>query len=416
MNNEFKLRLYKKTGPEKGNLDKELFYDSAKELWTTYKSLLRKSDYSINLNRALYPTIWVRSGEEDWTRYGEADFAKFFLGGKRQIDIISENIKYTDELCVDLEKEIIEADWELWINVDRYFGTDTGSDDETWINFYTYWHSNGRVTAVYEIDSEETSKVIDWPLTDKEEEFFLLKMEEYALKKEHCSLENLFQFEKEHDALWDDAGTSDSYLHKVGYNFLLRANYERWDGTGEMPVTFNKEYYCTYRAGIPGGILRLSVTEDNSEWKYVISCIGIRSTGEEITKTESIPIRANDAELEYGLKKLISEFKETFSEQLYCYKGVSYPVGPLTKEAVCRYKDDNNYIRGIVKVELSDLIENDLDGFLDLISEKLTGSPLLMDIGYEPVSVSEEGLYLLVSGDVSEICDEEQDNGEDGNE
>lgn len=415
MNNEFKLRLYKKTGAEKGNLDKELFYDSAKELWTTYKSLLRKSDYSINLNRALYPTIWVRSGEEDWTRYGEADFAKFFLGGKRQIDIISENIKYTDELCVDLEKEIIEADWELWINVDRYFGTDTGSDDETWINFYTYWHSNGRVTAVYEIDSEETSKVIDWPLTDKEEEFFLLKMEEYALKKEHCSLENLFQFEKEHDALWDDAGASDSYLHKVGYNFLLRANYERWDGTGEMPVTFNKEYYCTYRAGIPGGILRLSVTEDNSEWKYVISCIGIRSTGEEITKTESIPIRANDAELEYGLKKLISEFKETFSEQLYCYKGVSYPVGPLTKEAVCRYKDDNNYIRGIVKVELSDLIENDLDGFLDLISEKLTESPLLMDIGYEPVSVFEEELYLLVSGDVSEILDEEKDN-EDGNE
>lgn len=416
MNNEFKLRLYKKTGAEKGNLDKELFYDSAKELWTTYKSLLRKSDYSINLNRALYPTIWVRSGEEDWTRYGEADFAKFFLGGKRQIDIISENIKYTDELCVDLEKEIIEADWELWIDVDRYFGTDTGSDDETWINFYTYWHSNGRVTAVYEIDSEETSKVIDWPLTDKEEEFFLLKMEEYALKKEHCSLENLFQFEKEHDALWDDAGTSDSYLHKVGYNFLLRANYERWDGTGEMPVTFNKEYYCTYRAGIPGGILRLSVTEDNSEWKYVISCIGIRSTGEEITKTESIPIRANDAELEYGLKKLISEFKETFSEQLYCYKGVSYPVGPLTKEAVCRYKDDNNYIRGIVKVELSDLIENDLDGFLDLISEKLTRSPLLMDIGYEPVSVFEEELYLLVSGDVSGILDEEQNNGEDGNE
>lgn len=416
MNNEFKLRLYKKTGPEKGNLDKELFYDSAKELWTTYKFLLRKSDYSINLNRALYPTIWVRSGEEDWTRYCEADFAKFFLGGKRQIDIISENIKYTDELCVDLEKEIIEADWELWIDVDRYFGTDTGSDDETWINFYTYWHSNGRVTAVYEIDSEETSKVIDWPMTDKEEEFFLLKMEEYALKKEHCSLENLFQFEKEHDALWDDAGTSDSYLHKVGYNFLLRTNYERWDGTGEMPVTFNKEYYCTYRAGIPGGILRLSVTEDNSEWKYVISCIGIRPTGEEITKTESIPIKANNDELEYGLKKLISEFKETFSEQLYCYKGVSYPVGPVTKETVCRYKDDNNYIRGIVKVELSDMIENDLDGFLDLISEKLTGSPLLMDIGYEPVSVSEEGLYLLVSGDVSEICDEEQDNGEDGNE
>lgn len=45
------------------------------------------------------------------------------------------------------------------------------------------------------------------------------------------------------------------------------------------------------------------MTEDNSEWKYVISCIGIRPTGEEITKTESIPIKANNDELEYGLKK-----------------------------------------------------------------------------------------------------------------
>lgn len=66
MNNEFKLRLYKKTGPEKGNLDKELFYDSAKELWTTYKFLLRKSDYSINLNPSSLPNyLGIGSGEEE---------------------------------------------------------------------------------------------------------------------------------------------------------------------------------------------------------------------------------------------------------------------------------------------------------------------------------------------------------------
>ena len=35
MNNEFKLRLYKKTGPEKGNLDKELFY----QLWQSTTSI-----------------------------------------------------------------------------------------------------------------------------------------------------------------------------------------------------------------------------------------------------------------------------------------------------------------------------------------------------------------------------------------
>lgn len=106
------------------------------------------------------------------------------------------------------------------------------------------------------------------------------------------------------------------------------------------------------------------------------------------------------------MKKLISEFKETFSEQLYCYKGVSYPIAPLTKEAVCRYKDDNNYIRGIVKVELSDMINNNLEAFLDCLSEKLTGSPLLMEISYEPVSICDDGeIYLLVSGDVTEVLE-----------
>ena len=291
--NEFKLRLYKKTGPEKGNTDQEFFYNSAEELWTTYKSRFRISDYSLN------PTIWVRSGKEDWTRYSEADFAKLFLGGKRQIDIIRENIKYTGELCVELEKETIEAVWELWFDVDRYFGTNTDSDDETWINFYTYWHSDGRVTATYEIDSEETSEVFNWPLTDKEEKFFLSKMEEYALKKEHCSLEHLFQFEKESDTHGDEAKVT-----------------------------------------------------------------------------------------------------------LISHKGKCYPVGSLTEELIRRYMDSNNFIHGIVKVELSDMIDNDLEGFLDCLSEKLTDSPLLMDISYEPVSVCDDGeIYLLVSGDVTEVLE-----------
>ena len=289
--NEFKLRLYKKAGPEKGNTDQEFFYNSAEELWTTYKSLFRISDYSLN------PTIWVRSGKEDWARYSEADFAKLFLGGKRQIDIIRENIKYTGELCVDLEKKTIEAVWELWFDVDLYFGTDTDSDDETWINFYTYWHSDGRVTAIYEIDSEEKSEVFDWTLTDREEKFFLSKMEEYALKKEHCSLEHLFQFEKESDTHGDEAEAA-----------------------------------------------------------------------------------------------------------LISHKEKCYPVGPLTEKLIRRYMDGDNFIHGIVKVELSDMIDNDLEAFLDFLSEKLTGGSLLMEISYEPVSVCDDGeIYLLVSGDVTKI-------------
>lgn len=80
MDNKFKLRLYKKTGKEKGNMDKELFYDSAEELWSTYESLCNPSSH------ALDPTIWVRSGNEEWTRYSEADFDKFFCQPTRSLN------------------------------------------------------------------------------------------------------------------------------------------------------------------------------------------------------------------------------------------------------------------------------------------------------------------------------------------
>lgn len=40
---------------------------------------------------------------------------------------------------------------------------------------------------------------------------------------------------------------------------------------------------------------------------------------------------------------------------------------------------------------------------LDLISEKLTNSPLLMEINYSVVGVDGEMILLKVSGDVSEI-------------
>ena len=63
-------------------------------------------------------------------------------------------------------------------------------------------------------------------------------------------------------------------------------------------------------------------------------------------------------------KKMISEFKEKFSRTVILLQRSKLSIAPLTKEAVCRYKDDNNYIRGIVKVELSDMIENDLEDFL----------------------------------------------------
>lgn len=183
MDNKFKLRLYKKTGKEKGNTDKEFFFDSAEELWTTYKSLCNSS------NHALGPTIWVRSGNEEWTRYSESDFDKFFSKKKRRIDITTEDVrldtmteffKCMDYTYADLDEEAIKVKWVLWFDADRYFGT----DNMTRISFYTYWHSDGTITAKYCVDAENGEEEQDWPLTEKEQDFFLSKIEIYDLKNE----------------------------------------------------------------------------------------------------------------------------------------------------------------------------------------------------------------------------------------
>lgn len=78
-------------------------------------------------------------------------------------------------------------------------------------------------------------------------------------------------------------------------------------------------------------------------------------------------------------------------------------------EEVIASRDKDNYVEGYVMVHISDLIDNNLEGFLDIISEKLVGSDLLMDINYEIVGYRESNtLILKVSGDVSNIIDKEE--------
>lgn len=87
---------------------------------------------------------------------------------------------------------------------------------------------------------------------------------------------------------------------------------------------------------------------------------------------------------------------------------------PASIDQIIKFKDDDNYITGLVRVYLAEIIDNDLEGFLDLISEKLTGSTLLMDIEYRVVGhESANDLILLeVSGDVSSILDMAGNNNE----
>lgn len=75
-------------------------------------------------------------------------------------------------------------------------------------------------------------------------------------------------------------------------------------------------------------------------------------------------------------------------------------------------KLDENYIEGVVNIDLDDIISVDLEGFLDILSKRLTGSPLLMDISYEVVGNDGNTLKIKVTGDNSMI-DEKNEDEED---
>ena len=69
-------------------------------------------------------------------------------------------------------------------------------------------------------------------------------------------------------------------------------------------------------------------------------------------------------------------------------------------------QDENGYIRGVIEFDLSTAIDNDFEGFLDIISEALTGTDILMDINYEIVGLGEnKAIHLLVSGDPSSVLE-----------
>lgn len=87
---------------------------------------------------------------------------------------------------------------------------------------------------------------------------------------------------------------------------------------------------------------------------------------------------------------------------------------PMTIEEIKKNRSEDNYVEGIVPISLDQVIHNDFETFLDIISNKLVGSILLMDVNYSVVGHQDEYTILLnVSGDASQIIDDE---GEDENE
>lgn len=77
--------------------------------------------------------------------------------------------------------------------------------------------------------------------------------------------------------------------------------------------------------------------------------------------------------------------------------------------------DNDNFITGTIEMSLDEIIDSTttesdaLEGFLDELSERLTGSILLMDISYRTVgyNVDDQTIIIEVTGDISEILTEE---------
>lgn len=81
---------------------------------------------------------------------------------------------------------------------------------------------------------------------------------------------------------------------------------------------------------------------------------------------------------------------------------------PLTHDDVLKLADENGYITGVVRVAFSEVVENNIEGFLDILSERLLETDLLSELSYHVVGV-EHGATLLVEvyGHVEELESEE---------
>lgn len=82
-------------------------------------------------------------------------------------------------------------------------------------------------------------------------------------------------------------------------------------------------------------------------------------------------------------------------------------IKALTIEEIKERADERNYIQGIVRVDLTDVVYDDQESFLDRLSNALIGDTTLAGISQEVVGVLDGYILLKVSGDVSAVLQEE---------
>jgi hypothetical protein len=79
------------------------------------------------------------------------------------------------------------------------------------------------------------------------------------------------------------------------------------------------------------------------------------------------------------------------------------------KEIKDMIKAGHVYIKENILIELNDLINNDFEQFLDIVSMKVTGTELLSEIGYNIFGLMDKHTLIMeVTGNISECVDTEE--------
>lgn len=72
---------------------------------------------------------------------------------------------------------------------------------------------------------------------------------------------------------------------------------------------------------------------------------------------------------------------------------------PLSVEDMKKQMETHGCVIGTVKVALHEVIAHDLNGFIDLLSERLTGGHFLTDTNWHVTGHKGDTLHICVSGD-----------------
>lgn len=164
---------------------KEIVEAGLVDLATTYKTQYpgRPEDYQLTDNQLA-----------DYMRQiGAEEFMGYLTDkglGEKDININGEALVF--------EEDYIEAQFELWCDVDKKFDTDTRDDDRTWVNFYVHYFpekldSSEKFEAFYVVSDDENEEYFDYTLSQSEIEVISNQMEERARLESGMGLDAMYE-------------------------------------------------------------------------------------------------------------------------------------------------------------------------------------------------------------------------------